>query len=248
MKSSLYNGFSVIPENNAEQWKLTKANDKRLQVGMKTSGKVSFHEYPQSRSGRNIEVHWYDGWLNGLPFRCPVVTYPDNWVQEEFIFYDQPRINTDTNHSVVFVEDERSADALIRQGQLATTIPANGVAVNSIDWSLFSGKEIIVWPDNYCKPSERIQLVLKHILYANPTSLQVVKYSDWVPESWNAGALEFTSQDGNFNELVGYANENSVDVIEYFELLGDKKEFDFNSYWYPRLPKGNHPDFTFHTN
>lgn len=201
--------------------------------------KNTSHIYPADNSTGSITVQWFHGRLNKLPFKWPVIDWPNNWRVDYFRFYDQNRIKESNPNLIFFVEDEASADTLISQGLFVTTIPAMGVNPNELDWSLFEGKDVIVWPDNYCKPNNRILEVINCIRFKEPESVNVVKYTSMLPENWNANLLIYEAQD---NELLEYARENSVSMCEYLEELGKQGEFTHEDFWYPKFPIENHPN------
>lgn len=61
--------------------------------------------------------------------------------------YNLHKLATDTDKVVFIVEGEKCADALNKLGLLATTSGGAG-SVESADWKILSGREVVLWPDN----------------------------------------------------------------------------------------------------
>ena len=209
---------------------------------MKPFRDYSAHAYPSGEPSMGIMVQWYHGHLNGMPFKWPLISRMGGWKVEDFRFYIQDQIEAFNPDLIVFVEDEASADALISEGQFATTIPAMGINPNDLDWSLFTEKQVIIWPDNYCKPSNRILEVIDCIAHAEPASLKIVKQTSMLPENWNANLMAYEAEDG---ELSLYMLSMAVPWKEYFSAMDEEGLFPIDDCNFLRFPPENHPDHAY---
>jgi hypothetical protein len=88
--------------------------------------------------------------------------------------------------SVVFVEGEKAAEALIKAGIPATCAMAGSNAPTSkTDWSPLAGKQVTIWPD-HDDTGEKYAQKVKEALTGIATSVAVVTVPGGQPEGWDA--------------------------------------------------------------
>ena len=111
--------------------------------------------------------------------------------------YNQPGIMR--AESVIIVEGEKCADALIKAGHCATTAMNGANApVDKTDWSPLRGKHVMVWPDHDIPGREYGDKVIKKLRTLSLASLSIMVIPEDKPEKWDAAdALE----EENFNLL-----------------------------------------------
>ncbi|MEG9862786.1 MAG: AAA family ATPase [Parvularculales bacterium] len=89
--------------------------------------------------------------------------------------------------SVVLVEGEKAADALIHKGIVATTA-MNGASapVDKTDWRPLVGKNVTIWPDNDEAGKAYAQKAAKAIAEAGARTVVVMSLPDGLPIKWDA--------------------------------------------------------------
>lgn len=80
------------------------------------------------------------------------------------IVYNYDRIRE--SKTVVVVEGEKAADALIRYGYPATTSAGGASNAKGADWSVLNGKNVILWPDND-EPGRKYMKQVESMIDAN---------------------------------------------------------------------------------
>jgi putative DNA primase/helicase len=99
--------------------------------------------------------------------------------------YHQPGIAT--ADTVVLVEGEKCAQALIDAGIVATTAMHGANApVDKTDWSPLAGKTILIWPDRDKPGWEYADAVSHVILAADARSCRILYPPEDKPEGWDA--------------------------------------------------------------
>ncbi|MTI15125.1 AAA family ATPase [Sansalvadorimonas verongulae] len=89
--------------------------------------------------------------------------------------------------SVVLVEGEKCAQALINKGICATTaIGGANAPVEKTDWSPLADKDIIIWPDNDKPGQDYAQRIASVIRYAGAKKVRTITIPDNKPEKWDA--------------------------------------------------------------
>jgi len=110
--------------------------------------------------------------------------------------YNIPNIIKSRN--VIIVEGEKSADALIQAGIVATTAMFGANApLNKTDWRPVYKKHVIIWPDND-GPGITYARQLAEYLKPNVASLSILKPPTEKPKGWDAAdakAEEISLQD-----------------------------------------------------
>lgn len=99
--------------------------------------------------------------------------------------YNQPGMVT--SDTVVLVEGEKCAQALIKIGMCATTAMHGAKApVDKTDWSPFAGKSVSIWPDKDKPGWEYAQSAAQAVLAAGAASCAILLPPDDRPEGWDA--------------------------------------------------------------
>ena len=99
--------------------------------------------------------------------------------------YHQPGIAT--ADTVVLVEGEKCAQALIDAGIVATTAMHGANApVEKTDWSPLTGKALLIWPDSDAPGWEYAMAVAQAALAVGATACDVLLPPEDKPEGWDA--------------------------------------------------------------
>ena len=99
--------------------------------------------------------------------------------------YNQPGFSA--TDSVVLVEGEKCAQALIDVGICATTAMHGANApVEKTDWSPLAGKSVLIWPDKDKPGWAYAEAASQAILAAGATSCNILFPPDDKPEGWDA--------------------------------------------------------------
>lgn len=99
--------------------------------------------------------------------------------------YNQPGVSE--SETVILVEGEKCAEALINAGVVATTA-MNGAKspVDKTDWSPLAGKSVLIWPDADGPGWEYADAASKAIMAAGATSCRILIPEDDRPKKWDA--------------------------------------------------------------
>lgn len=98
--------------------------------------------------------------------------------------YNQSGIASEDH--IVFVEGEKTADALIAQGIPATTsMGGSSVPAHKIDWSPISGKTIIIWPDADAPGQKYAEMVSENGVRLG-CQVKTLNLPDGLPDGWDA--------------------------------------------------------------
>jgi len=101
--------------------------------------------------------------------------------------YNQPGIAC--SDTVVLVEGEKCAEALIGIGICATTAMNGANApIDKTDWSPLIGKHVLIWPDNDTPGKDYADKVIKKLSSPDlkPASLSIISIPEGKPETWDA--------------------------------------------------------------
>jgi len=178
-------------------------SDMKKWLGIRDSGKVSDNPRPQKqKKGNDLgaatgkwDYHDPQGKLiacvyrydppKGKEFRPFDVKSGKHTTPDPRPLYNQPGILQ--SDSVILVEGEKCAEALIGLGMCATTAMGGANApIDKTDWSPLKGKHVLVWPDND-KPGKDYSRQAIEYLHQQPVlSLSVVHLPDDLPEKWDA--------------------------------------------------------------
>jgi len=126
-----------------------KRTQKMIDQGYEPSG---FYEYTDEKGNPVFWRFRLDHPTEGKEFR-PLSFNGSKWELKEPKFpngkllYRLHEIANRPNETVWVVEGEKCADALAEIGLLATT-SGSAASAGSADWSLMSGRTVIVWPDD----------------------------------------------------------------------------------------------------
>jgi len=112
--------------------------------------------------------------------------------------------------TVVLVEGEKSAQALINAGIVATTAMHGANApIDKTDWSPLAGKVVLIWPDNDEPGVRYATLAAQAVLRAGAASCEILQPPTDRPAGWDAAdALAERVQSAS-------SGHSSFDVAEY---------------------------------
>ncbi|QKS28232.1 MAG: AAA family ATPase [Candidatus Accumulibacter similis] len=89
--------------------------------------------------------------------------------------------------AVVLVEGEKCADALIRQGIVATTAMNGAKApVDKTDWTPLAGKDIVIWPDRDAPGWDYAEAAARACVVGGSRSVAILVPPTDKPEKWDA--------------------------------------------------------------
>jgi hypothetical protein len=181
---------------------------KKLEDLGASTGKWDYHD-PQ---GKLIAcVYRYDP-PKGKQFRPLDVKSGKYKAPDPRPLYNQPGIAA--SDSVILVEGEKCAEALISVGMCATT--AMGGA-DKTDWSPLNGKHVLVWPDND-KPGKDYSRQAIEYLHTQPVlSLSMVHLPDDLPEKWDAA--DAVAEKRNIDVFL----KNNAKMVSLETLLADQE-------------------------
>jgi putative DNA primase/helicase len=159
----------------------SKEHKKREDLGPPT-GKWDYHD----AQGQLIAcVYRYDLPNGKKEFRPFDVTAQRYVAPEPRPLYNQPGILQ--SDSVILVEGEKCAEALMGQGFCATTAMGGSSApLEKTDWSPLKGKHVLVWPDNDAPGKEYEERLIAFLSEYPVLSLSLVCLPDDVPKKWDA--------------------------------------------------------------
>ena len=88
---------------------------------------------------------------------------------------------------VILVEGEKSADALINKGIVATTAMNGANApVDKTDWSPLKNKHVLIWPDNDVAGQQYADRAAQAIAKVDATSVTIMQIPQNKPQKWDA--------------------------------------------------------------
>ncbi|WP_103654427.1 AAA family ATPase [Agarilytica rhodophyticola] len=113
--------------------------------------------------------------------------------------YQQPAIAV--NDTIIFVEGEKCADALISTGNIATTAMGGAnTLVDKTDWSPLKNKHVLIWPDNDEAGSTYAKNVSQAIVAAGAASVSILEIPKDKPKKWDAA--DAISEGVDVNEFI----------------------------------------------
>lgn len=120
--------------------------------------------------------------------------------------------------TVIFVEGEKCAQALIEKGFPATCIMGGAKApLEKTDWSPLAGKQVIIWPDND-EPGFGLAGRVKNVLNGLSKSQRVVDVPNGKPEGWDVADAIEAGED--VTAYLGTAKKRKVPVLSVGDLEG----------------------------
>lgn len=139
--------------------------------------------------------------------------------------YNQPAlVNAKT---VVLVEGEKAADALISLGIVATTA-MNGASAptDKTDWSPLAGKHVVIWPDNDQAGKDYAEAAAQACVAAKAESVEILIIPSHLPEKWDAADAVAEGMDcnealANADREIIKGTEPCVPTFSLGELLDD---------------------------
>ncbi|CAK9254181.1 unnamed protein product [Sphagnum jensenii] len=167
----------TTPKTNAPRSKKTKVQE---DLGSPTA-KWDYHD----KEGQLIAcVYRYDP-PKGKEFRPLDVRSGKYKAPDPRPLYHQPVIAA--SDSVIVVEGEKCADALIGLGMCATTAMGGANApIDKTDWSPLTGKHVLVWPDHDTPGKEYGERLIHYLHTQSVLSLYLVEIPNDLPEKWDA--------------------------------------------------------------
>ena len=139
--------------------------------------------------------------------------------------YNQPALVKAT--TVVLVEGEKAADALISVGIVATTA-MNGASAptDKTDWSPLAGKHVVIWPDNDQAGKDYAKSAAQACVAAKAESIEILIIPSHLPEKWDAADAVAEGIDcykalANADREVIKGKEPCVPTFSLGELLDD---------------------------
>ena len=127
--------------------------------------------------------------------------------------YNLPSVSRAT--SVILVEGEKCAQALIDAGLCATTAMHGAKApVDKTDWSPLFGKTVLIWPDKDKPGWEYAMAASEAIAAAGATSVSVLSVPEDKPESWDCAdaVLEGFDIDGLIHSGARIPTNSVTDI------------------------------------
>jgi putative DNA primase/helicase len=164
-------------------WEKPRIKEKKKQEDLGPPiGKWGYHD----AQGQLIAcVYRYDLPNGKKEFRPFDVTAQRYVAPEPRPLYNQPGILQ--SDSVILVEGEKCAEALIGQGFCATTAMGGSSApLEKTDWSPLQEKHVLVWPDNDAPGKEYEERLIAFLSEYPVLSLSRVCLPDDVPKKWDA--------------------------------------------------------------
>ena len=133
-------------------------------------------------------VYRYDPPEQRKEFRCLDVRTGKKTPSTPRPLYNQPGIaRIGEGESVILVEGEKSAQALIDIGVVATTAMNGAQApIEKTDWSPLLGKSVTIWPDRDRPGWEYAEKVAQALHKAGVTDCYILYPPEYKPEGWDA--------------------------------------------------------------
>ncbi len=154
-------------------------------------------------------VYRYDP-PSGKQFRPWDVKVRKHKAPEPRPLYNQPGIAL--SDSVILVEGEKSAQALIDYGFYATTA-MNGASapIDKTDWAPLAGKHVLIWPDHDEPGRKYAEGVAAYLKTADIASLTILVIPDDKPAKWDAADAAIEQLD--IRAFISSAAKTSVPVL-----------------------------------
>lgn len=202
--------------------------------------KVGFHEYPDEDGN---PLYWrirldHPNNSNDSKWVRPLSFDGNNWVLKEPRFakgkkplYLLPFIKNAVDDVIYVVEGEKCADMLLKCG-ISVTTSGSAASASEADWSVLTGKQVIIWRDNDDAGLKYAQAVTEQLAKINctPQWVDVVQLNiklkgdcvDWLASNPNATAEEIKSLPlitppsetlSSKNYSPHYSTEPSLDII-----------------------------------
>ena len=136
--------------------------------------------------------------------------------------YNLIGIHNKPNDTIIIVEGEKCAQALIDQGYVATTICSGGNmgAASKTDWRAIENRNVLIWADND-EAGKKYADSLYHFLIDKTNSIGLVALPDGIGDKWDAyDAI----QDGwDIGKILSQSNDAPLpfNAINIFDLGND---------------------------
>jgi 5S rRNA maturation endonuclease (ribonuclease M5) len=118
--------------------------------------------------------------------------------------------------TVIFVEGEKCAQALIEQGFAATCIMGGAKApLEKNDWSPLAAKQIVIWPDND-EPGFGLAGRVKNVLNSLAGAIRVVDIPHGKPEGWDVADAIGAGED--VTAYLGTAKRKTLPILSVADL------------------------------
>jgi hypothetical protein len=123
--------------------------------------------------------------------------------------------------TIVIVEGEKCAEAVIAAGLPATTWAGGASAVSKSDWSPLTGKICVIWPDND-GAGERAKDVIVRELSGIAAEIRIVQIPQGRAEKWDAADTDCAEILQLVNEAVlSGEDEQQSDVPKWYPMTDD---------------------------
>jgi len=147
------------------------------------------------------------------------------------------------SESIILVEGEKCAQALIDQGICATTAMFGAKApLDKTDWSPLKGKEVIIWPDNDEVGKNYAQSVYEKLIQIGVQSVKIIDVPEDKLDKWDAADAVAENVDvktfieqAKFIDItdiintstIANDNDNKIEHIYDKDLIGTPPEMEW---------------------
>lgn len=147
--------------------------------------------------------------------------------------YNLQLLEQNPSAKVVIVEGEKTADAanrlLVKHGMICVTWLGGSSATAKTDWSVLSGREVIIWPDNDQPGFKAASHICSELRKTGVKSLKVVNEQVLIklfPPKWDlADPLPNGEKEGLIRDLILCAQDRAVDIT-HLSFAVDKSNRD----------------------
>ncbi len=225
-------GRFAICEKDAQNWLSDWLKDKGISFSEEDilelkAGRTKTEYIYRNWEGREVAVSVRNDWVENekkkkkFSIRNPKT---GEWKRPKGLI---PCYNTDTIHQseddpIILVEGEKAAEALSGLGYLTTTSIGGAKAAAKTDWSILSGKDIIIWPDNDVAGDQYAQQVCSHLKAIQSASVCIVQPPlEWLEKYDAADAVDQGMSPKQIEEIIKSAQK--VDLVKISEPSTDIK-------------------------
>ena len=210
-------------------------NDISRWLGESTNQRVSFHSQQfctndlghhtakwdyKDGDGKLIAcVYRYDT-VNGKEYRPWDVKAQKTKAPDPRPLYNQPAMKT--AETILLVEGEKCADALLSKGYIATTAMfGSNAPIDKTDWSPLLGKKVIVWPDNDKAGQRYADAIIEKLTTLQINQIRRVSIPNGKPVKWDSADAvdENVDIDGLINNSVMIKASNDFVGVQLSEWL-----------------------------
>jgi hypothetical protein len=195
----------------------------------------TIRHYKHGQPSAHWIYHTHDGCIAGIVARFDnpegKVTLPMSWCRDQFgktewrwkamsvprTIYALP-LSAET---IVIVEGEKCAEAVIAAGLHATTWAGGASAVSKSDWSPLTGKKCVIWHDNDSAGIRAKDAIVRQ-LSGIAVEIRIVQIPQGRPEKWDAADTDCAEILQLVNEAVLFSeNEQQSNVPNWHPMTDD---------------------------